>query len=176
MLPDTSPENVIENIITCYKRRNADQYGMLLSDNYRFYMSPTYQGTFSRLGIEQPDPADWTLELIPDSATGILNKTYFKTATQEMKSIRAMFNPAGNVRNLDLSFQYSPAGNKGADSIYFYLRAISLKITLKNTPEIIMVGDQGSLGQTILLLVRENASHWKILQWIDMTIGTGDDI
>ncbi len=58
-LPNTLPENVLENLKTCYNHRNVTHYDSLLAAGYRFYMSETYLGSFNTVNAQPPDPAYW---------------------------------------------------------------------------------------------------------------------
>jgi len=170
-LPNTSPENVLQNLILSYNHRNFQKYDSLLAEDYRFYMSSTYLGLFTST---VPDPSEWTEEPA-DTALG-LTRQFYKTRAQDLEAVRKMFDPAGQAKDIELFFQASrfsdPADTLSAE---FHVSSIELTVTLRSGVVYVAtdVSDRARLFSKVIL-VRGQDGLWRIQRWEDGTQG-GDD-
>jgi hypothetical protein len=171
-LPNTDPQNVLENLKTCYNHRNYPNYDSLLAPDYRFYMSATYQGAFGGAADAAPDPSRWTLEIV-DSA-GHPVKRYYKDRNQDLEAVRILFDPSKDVKDIDLYFQASLPSSSN-DTAVFRITNIELKVTQRSTGIVYTATDQGNASVTEATLVQGADGRWRISRWIDGTEGAGDD-
>ncbi len=167
-LPNTTPENVLSNLITSYKHRNLQEYDSLLAPDYKFYMSLAFQGYFNGNNT-MPDPDQWTQEI--DSA-GKQRVRYYIRREKDLESVRKMFDPAGEVKDIDLSFQAIGYGIV-SDTAVYRLNNIELRITLRSNM-FYLATDRSGLYITEVTLVRNANGLWQISQWLDGTEGAGD--
>ncbi|MFH0919638.1 MAG: hypothetical protein V1913_04700 [Fibrobacterota bacterium] len=173
-LTNDTPDNVLENLKISYNTRNYDLYQAILAPDYRFYMSQYYLGAFNDGVTPPPDPASWTPELTTDSL-GAQHITYYKTALQDLATIRKMFDPAGNAKELELFYQASRAYSKDPDTVVYNIRNIELTVILRNNPtEPYVVSDKVGFSITQVWLIRGSDALWRIWRWYDNTYGAGD--
>lgn len=179
-LPNNSPENVLENLKTSYNRRDAKLYQELISPDFRFYMSPSFVGAIHSGQVLPPDAAYWTAETRTDTG-GNSYTSYYKSYDQELQTIRKMFDPAGDAKDIELFFQAFTYGSPQPDTAVYNLRNILLTVTLRE-PIQTAIGliseftakDVDSPEPTQLTLVRGADGMWKITLWKDNTVGSED--
>jgi len=179
-LKNDTPENVLENLKTSYNRRDDRLYQELISPDYRFYMSPSFVGAINSGQVLPPDAAYWTAETRTDTG-GNSYTTYYKTYDQELQSIRKMFDPAGDAKDINLFFQAFAYDISNPDTVVYNLRNIELTVTLRTPIQTPMglfseftADDKRSIEPTQLTLVKGSDGLWKITKWIDTTIGNYD--
>jgi hypothetical protein len=172
-LSNTSPENVFQNLMLSYNHRNFLKYDSLIAPDYRFYMSDAYEGYFNRLNIS-PDPADW-IEDPANPALGI-TRHFYKNRDQDLESVRKMFDPAGQAKDIELFFQASPFKvSADSDTTVFHVTGIELTVMLRSgvVYRATDITTQEARFSEVTLL--RGADHlWRILRWKDGTNG-GDD-
>jgi len=161
ILENTSPLNVLKNLETSYNHRRYDIYEALLAKDYRFYMAEASFGEFNAGGnITPPDPAVWTEE----KNSGGITIGYYQTREQDLNTIRKMFDRAGRAKELELFFHPTALDTSQADTAYFRISSILLRVTLRDDPDIFV-----ATGDAELTLTRDSQSLWGIWRWEDQT-------
>jgi hypothetical protein len=170
---NTSPENVLQNLMTSYNHRNFQKYDSLLAEDYRFYMSDSYRGTFNKTNTA-PDPSEWIEE--PADTTPGSTRKFYKNRDQDLEAVRRMFDPAGQAKDIELFFQASRFSDPSIpDSAEFHVSGIQLTVTLRSGAVYAASDiDNNTSYISKVILVRGLDGLWRIQRWQDGTQG-GDD-
>jgi hypothetical protein len=170
VLKNDSPENVLENLKTAYNRRRTDIYESLITDDYKFYMSPSFYGAIQQGKVSPPDNAYWESEMDNDTLK------YYKTHEQELASIRRMFDPVKGAKDIELIFRSSLYMDISSDTVIYKIFNIQLTVTLRDDPTPLVAEDNPFLESTKATLVKGSDGLWKISVWIDNTFGSHDEL
>lgn len=165
-LPNTNPDNVLSNLITCYNHRNIEHYDSLLAPDYRFYMSTSLRGYYLETN-EIPDARLWTPDF--SDSTHLL---YYIARAQDLENTRKMFDPSGQAKEISLDFQFIQA-NEGTDTLLYFVSSIVLTVTLRDNTRLTTASPR-EIGYAHVHLVRGSDNRWRIWRWFDGTAGEGD--
>jgi len=171
-IPNTTPDNLFDNLKAAYNKKSFALYQRLLSPDFRFYMSPSYVGAIANHQVSPPDPETWT------ACTRLYNGStttwYYKSYEQDINVMRKMLDPAGKAKSINLFFQASLLDRSRLDTLVYRIEDIELSVELYEFPWLVETHEPMGSEFTTVTLIRGRDSLWQIVEWFDNTLGSED--
>jgi hypothetical protein len=160
-LPQTKPENVLENLQTSYVQREITRFDSLLFDSQAPGADSTEGYTFRFW--------DWDVqhEVVPDATWG---------RTEEILSASSMF-ASPDVEDIDINLTYTPPyydntqGHEGQQIIYVTNASLSVVAREPDKPDpttYLVVSNLARFRFKVQYVSAKGDSLWRIIYWEDL--------